>query len=760
MARKAGIGGLGGHEIPNLAADRRGRPATRNRLRVAALAALLLALVPPPASSGQQEEPPVFRTGGLTVVIDAVVTDGSNAVVADLSPSDFEVLENGRLQSLDSVVFQRNLSTSIQVPTVVEAPPDLPAGYIPKTTHLGPGVRPVRNLIVFLLDFATTEYTNQKLVQDAAIRYVEQNLTENDYVAVFGLGAAFGLIQDFTNHKGLLISALQVREMSGKALAGLVQTGESINATASQIITDASTLTTISADTPQGMAAAGQEAGREGSELARLAVGLRIQRAYMNMGSFVQEREARGVLTAIRAIAQGMEDLEGRKTLILFSQGFIIGPHVERALESTIAAANRANVAVYSIDSQGLVTKDAAPGEELYSIGATQGYGSAISGRRIDATGGRSLFDRAKEVGSDARDSALRFVSVSTGGFAIRNTNDLHLGLRRIDQDIRSYYLLTYRPANQEFDGTFREVTVRVKRPGVTVRHRSGYLALPPGWDVVTGEEYRLVRAAESGSLDLSLPAFLRLETFSRGPGTQQVLVNLEVLTSGLQFSHQEFEKGRIHQTELEVIGIIRDVEGNAVMRFGTPMTYRFTDEEFALLQQGGLSFNNKLDLAPGIYSVQVLVRDQLSGKAALVEQALRVAEAAGELSLSSIVLAKDVQKAAPGLEFLTVGESTVLPTAVRKFRNGENLIYYLEVYNAGSHGIQAELALIPSGSQNQVSLPALRVPAGTGTEPVVLSRFVELQGLAPGIYFLEARVHDGTTGKMARGRTSLEIVR
>ncbi len=725
------------------------------RATPSAVLAALVALSAPAGSAGQ-EQPPVFRAGGLTVVIDAVVTDDSNAVVADLDAKDFELLENGQPQVIDSVVFQRSTPQARYQPQTRESPVGTPSPGTAARPEV-PAVEPPRNLIVFLLDFATTEYTNQKLVQDAAIRYVEQNLTDRDFVAVFGLGAAFGLLQDFTNNRSLLVSALQTREISGKALAGLVQTGESLPGTASEVVSGATT-PTVTAASPQGMAAAGQEASREGSELARLAVGLRIQRAFLNMGSFVQEREARGVLTAIRAIAQGMEGIEGRKTLVLFSQGFVIGPHVERALERTISAANRANLAVYAIDSQGLVTKEAAPGEELYSIGATQGSGNAISGRRIDATGGRSLFDRAKEVGSDARDSALRFVSVSTGGFAIRNTNDLHIGLQRIDQDIRSYYLLTYRPSNQDFDGTFREVTVRVRRPGLKVRHRTGYLAMPPGWDVVSADEFRLVRAAERREIPLDLPSFLRLESFSRGSGGQTVLVTLEILAEGLGFSQQEIEGRRIHQTELEVIGIIRDAEGNAVMRFGTPMTFRFTDEEFQALQRGGLSFNNKVELGPGIYSVQVLVRDQLGGRAALLEQTLRVSQPSQDLSLSSIVLAKEVQKAAPGAELLTVGDSTVLPSAVRRFRNGENLIYYFEVYNA-DRDLEAELSLIPSGSQKRVTLPPVHAPFRPDRQPVVLSRFVELKGLLPGTYFLEASVRELGEDKIARRRTLLEVV-
>ena len=69
----------------------------------------------------------------------------------------------------------------------------------------------------------------------------------------------------------------------------------------------------------------------------------------------------------------------------------------------------------------------------------------------------------------------------STGGFLTANTNDFKPNMQRIATDIGSYYEAAYVPVNQEFDGKFRRIGVKVTRPGVTVQSRSGYFALPPG---------------------------------------------------------------------------------------------------------------------------------------------------------------------------------------------------------------------------------------------------------------------------------------
>ena len=75
--------------------------------------------------------------------------------------------------------------------------------------------------------------------------------------------------------------------------------------------------------------------------------------------------------------------------------------------------------------------------------------------------------------------AALGILTGQTGGLLIQNTNDLDSGIGQINDDRRNYYALTYTPTNAALDGTYRKIEVKVKRPGVDVRSRSGYLAVP-----------------------------------------------------------------------------------------------------------------------------------------------------------------------------------------------------------------------------------------------------------------------------------------
>jgi VWFA-related protein len=85
--------------------------------------------------------------------------------------------------------------------------------------------------------------------------------------------------------------------------------------------------------------------------------------------------------------------------------------------------------------------------------------------------------ERQEQILSSRAGAVLGRLAKETGGFLLENTNDLAAGVARMQQDRTSYYLLGYQPTNTAADGKFRRVSVKVKRPAVTVRARPGYVA-------------------------------------------------------------------------------------------------------------------------------------------------------------------------------------------------------------------------------------------------------------------------------------------
>jgi VWFA-related protein len=162
-------------------------------------------------------------------------------------------------------------------------------------------------------------------------------------------------------------------------------------------------------------------------------------------------------LSVLDVLSRGLARIPGPKTVVLFSEGFILLGH-EAELRQAVGQAARAGVHFYAIDARGL----------------DRAGGSAIIDQPVafDASGPSVKFD----LQADGTNS----LAVDTGGFAIRNENNFGRALDEIQRDAGTYYVVGYTPVKDTFDGKYRQISVRVARPGVKVRARRGYLAIDP----------------------------------------------------------------------------------------------------------------------------------------------------------------------------------------------------------------------------------------------------------------------------------------
>jgi VWFA-related protein len=75
--------------------------------------------------------------------------------------------------------------------------------------------------------------------------------------------------------------------------------------------------------------------------------------------------------------------------------------------------------------------------------------------------------------------SNLSLLAETTGGrvFQARSIRDLEPVYAMVAEELRSVYSMAYYPSNQNFDGSWRQIKVRVLSPGIRVRTRQGYFA-------------------------------------------------------------------------------------------------------------------------------------------------------------------------------------------------------------------------------------------------------------------------------------------
>jgi VWFA-related protein len=123
----------------------------------------------------------------------------------------------------------------------------------------------------------------------------------------------------------------------------------------------------------------------------------------------------------------------------------------ELRLQQLTAIGNRGNVTFYPVFARGLVPFDSPIGPEKPPP------------VNVDMANLRQ------------RQETMRILADLTDGTSVINTNNIDGALRRIVDDLSSYYLMGYYTTNTKLDGSFRSITVRVKRPGATVRARKGY---------------------------------------------------------------------------------------------------------------------------------------------------------------------------------------------------------------------------------------------------------------------------------------------
>ena len=147
-----------------------------------------------------------------------------------------------------------------------------------------------------------------------------------------------------------------------------------------------------------------------------------------------------------------------------------------RFLTDLTQDANRANATFYTIDPRGLAVFDSPIQRDADEVGVPPNV-------------------IADQASLRQRHDAMANLASGTDGMALMNSNDLDAGLRRIADDLSTYYLIGYYSSNAKLDGKFRSITVRVKRAGVNVRARRGYRA-PTEAEVTTARTQATAAAA------------------------------------------------------------------------------------------------------------------------------------------------------------------------------------------------------------------------------------------------------------------------
>ena len=708
---------------------------------------LFLTLLLTHAAHTQAQEPDdVVKVKSNLVNIDVIVKDKKGKFISDLKPEDFTVTENGVAQKIE--FFDAPVSR----------PETRKAGETVAETPATNSATVTRNYIALVLDSQSTDFTNMKPVREGAIKYVREQVTDADAVAILSVTNGLQMLQPFTDDKAKLITSIEkIGTPDAKSFEHKDLT-ENI-ATLREFLNNASSTPTTELTSPAG-----------GSEAARIMIARTVLAQFIRLRTALSLQQARPVLAALAAIAEGLRPIPGKKTLVLFSQGFVTPAVLDWQVQSTIDIANRANVAIYIIDSAGLRAGAPASGS-LVPASPLAGV-SAITNQeqRIRAVGGETVFDNVRHEGQTREYDILYRISGDTGGKFLKGNNDIGQGLERINQEIQARYTLAYRSTNQNFDGTFRKVKIEVRRPAVEIMSRSGYYAIPPEEIVLLSpSDKKLLAGFTAAEANPGLPLFVSLSPFRTREGLYTVPLAIEVPPSAVKFDR----KGDKHSMQLEVLGVLKATPDRMLSRLGGNFDVNLSANDYNQILNNNIFYRQDLQLTSGDYTIDLIVRDKQTGKIAARRERFVLPEPDAEFATTPVVLSRYVEPAsqlppdpADLPDVFVHRKQLIRPSAGRQFKTSDNLIMFLAVYNAANSPetnkplVRVTVRLMKDGQ------PATKffdyVLTDVQPQPVphlTFAEYLRLTTLAPGRYQAVIETKDMVTRKSTKQEAAFEIV-
>ena len=658
------------------------------------------------------------------VQLDVVVTDRDGRCVGGIAPAEFEVLEDGKKQAVSHFAEEarpglRTETAAPPSPGTVAAPPRVPPS-------------PRGRFFVMVVDDLHTAPGSMAEARKAMTRFVDEQVSADDLVALATTSGTKGVFQDFTREKGALhraIDRVQSRYQPVEPIGTPYLTEHQ-----AELIdqTDAEALNVAVREVLQTEDYLGEMGARE-----------KVYAQARRMVFEIMQRSGRA-LEAILGVVQGLTPLPGRKVVVLVSDGFLVGLGAaeNRAFDvrRIVDAATRSGVVLYALDTRGLIAD--VPG------GSASFQGPGV----LTAPGARASLQTR---GNEAQRQSLNALAEDTGGFLVRNTNDLSQGLGRILRDNERYYLLAYEPTNAARDGRYRRIEVRLRdRPGLRVRTRSGYFAPDDRRAAATAETPEALREREIGQALGSLfplegvPMRMSADFIDLPPGGPQAVIRTQLDVSGVPF----VPSGDRYAADLEIAGAVYDETGQLVGQVsGELAQLSLTEETYRKAMADGLTVQKTLALAPGRYQIRMAARE---GTRSLLGSASRWIEipdvTARPLTLSSVFLLAD---AGPGAGDLTDVQVD------RRLRPGQGLHYVVHVY-ASSPGALAAGATLQAqvwlGSKLVGVTPKHDLTPAPGESTTKWSERIALDGFVTGAY--ELRVMATAGSEKAERRVSFIV--
>src|ERR1051325_145421 len=724
---------------------------------------------PSPTPTGPAPQDDVLRVTTNLVQVDAVVTDKEGRHVTDLSPEDFEISEDKHKQQITNFSY-----VALGPPVTVSQPTGA------TTAKSGAPVAPaplraeqVHRTIALVVDDLGLSFESIVSVRDALKKFVNEQMQPNDLVAVLRTSKGIGSLQQFTSDKRQLLPAIDNINWYPSGRGGLSPNAQ--------------------LDTQQS------EDATQGAQIINEMEDMRA--ALYSVGT----------LETLGGILRGLNELPGRKAIMLYAESFKLfssqGRNVSlfQRLQRLADQANQSSTVIYTIDASGVNPLDMTASDRVSGIAYTfdkstiQAAGTGPMAAPIRNTPPRERIDSPRTLAAQAEgdsgdafrrleglmqekenqryeaQTVLSFLAEETGGVFTKNSNNLSLGTQRMLEDQQGYYLIGYRPTDSIIDPAtgrrrYRDVTIKVKRSGLRVRSRTGFYGVNVEAAAHTAPRTRDQQLAAALTSPFAANGIgLRVTPSFGNDATAGSYVRALLHVAARDLTFKEQADGS-HRAVIDIVAVNFGDGGRVVDQFSDTQTIDVKGDSYQQALQDGLVFIlNVPTKQPGAYQLRVAVRDGTSERVGSAYEFVQVPDLnKNQLALSGLFVSGSKQKPAAGDH---AGETKVeepdqlAGPAVRHLRQGMILSYAYTIYKAqldqtGRPQLQTQMRLFREGKEVFTGkLSPFNVGQQTDMKHLDAGgRLLVGSNLVPGEYILQVTVTD-TLAKNKRQGTATQWI-
>lgn len=709
-------------------------------------------VVGPFTALAQTQRPAEVQTQDRIVIskdevpLDVVVRDKKGKLIRDLTASDFEVYEDGVKQEIASFRFA---SSSGAEPANTATAPN-PSATSASTTTTQPTTPTDRteaagvSAVALVFDRLTPE--SRLRARDAALSYLGESVRKSELVGVFVTDLSVVVLQPFT------YNAEQIK--AGINKAGLHATSQyASNNQESRVARDAVRVGMLRSQTQTGPPEPGTEALAPAAAMALASL--------ERWEEFQRDQQGNATTSGLLHIAGSLRALPGRKAVIFFSEGLVLPTNVQETFRAVINEANRSNVSFYSVDAAGLRT-ESKTADARKEIESRANMRMTQLGNNAEVTGPMTKdLERNEDLLRMNPDSGLGQLANDTGGFLITDSNDLKDRLQKVDEDLHSYYLLSYSSNNKKYDGHFRKIEVKLKRSGLTVQSRKGYYAIKGTYSSpVLSYEAPALAALGSGSKLDSFPFYIGGFSFPDKPRIGLAPIMVDVPLSAFTFRVEQSKK--IYETDFSIVALLKDQSGQVVSKLSNHYRLDGPIEKVEDAKKGRVLFYAEADLPPDRYTLETIAYDAPSGRASIRAGILEVsASDESKLRLSDVVLLKRAEQVS-GDENKTnpfrVGNMLVSPNLGEPIsRSLKQVPFFFTVYAPSSAAKPTLTIELSQGGRALAQMPG-QLPDSDSSGRSQFVAGLPIEKLPAGAYELKITVAgDGSTLSRSRSFTLVD---